>query len=186
MDQFTDEALVDEIRSGSRVSFVELMKRHERTVYRISFSYTHDSEDAMDVLQNVFLKVHEKLGTYRGKGAFKAWLLRIAHRENLNWVRDQGKHRGHEELGPANAPVARAEQEERVLEAERRCEILEGLADLNPRQRLAVALRYYDQMPIREIAQVLECNEGVAKNILFRSIQKLRGRLAARLQEDHT
>ncbi len=164
---------------------MELMKRHERAVYRISFSYTHDREDAMDVVQNVFLKVHEKLATYRGSGAFKAWLLRIAHRENLNWTRDHRKHRGHEELHPANTPAIRAGQEESLLDAERRRGIREGLMDLNPKQRLAVALRYYEQMPIREIASVLKCSEGVAKNILFRSIQRLRKRLALRLQEDH-
>ena len=49
---------------------------------------------------------------------------------------------------------------------------------LSPRGRLAVLLRYFQNLPIREVAAVLECSEGVAKNILFRSVRKMRDSLA--------
>jgi len=51
---------------------------------------------------------------------------------------------------------------------------------LNPRQRQAVLLRYFENMPIREISEVLLCSEGQVKNILFRSLQKLRNNLSGK------
>jgi len=183
MEHLTDRALVEAVRSGSRVAFVALMRRHERAVYRIGFSYTHDLEEALDLVQEVFLKMHTRLDTYRGTGDFAAWLYRIAHRVGLNWVRDRRARRGHEELTEANAPVQPATQELELLERERRRRVRTELARLNPRQRVAVVLRYYERLPIREIARVLECSEGVAKSILFRSLRKLRNGMT-RLEED--
>lgn len=184
MEQFTDQVLVEEILSGSRVAFDELMQRYERLVYRISFSYTRDREDAMDVTQDVFLKVYAKLSTYRGSGAFRTWLLRIAHRENINWLRRHRKYRDHVELTRETAPSRPATQESDTLRRERRSQLLSAMRELNPKQHLAVTLRYYEQVPIREIAAVLKCSEGTAKSILFRSLQKLRQQAAFGFGED--
>jgi RNA polymerase sigma-70 factor (ECF subfamily) len=186
MEQFTDQVLVEEILAGSRVAFDGLMKRYERWVYRISFSYTRDPEDAMDVTQDVFLKVYSKLDTYRGSGAFRTWLLSIAHRENINWLRRHRKYRDHVGLTGETAPPRPATQESDVLKRERRTQLLGAMRELNPKQRLAITLRYYEQAQIREIATVLKCSEGTVKSILFRSLQKLRQQAAFRLGEDST
>ena len=182
--RFTDKALIEEIHAGSRTAFEKLMRRHQRLVYRVSFAYTRDRDDALEVTQDVFVKVHRKLGSYRGTGTLRSWLLRIAHRESLNWLRDHGKHRGAVELTAATVPHSAPVQESDLLARERQRELLAELTELNPKQRLAVTLRYWGDVPIREIATVLGCSDGVVKNILFRSLQKLRRRLAARWSED--
>ena len=66
-----------------------------------------------------------------------------------------------------------------ILEDERLQRVLDGLQVLNQRSRLAVILRYFRDMPIREVAEVLECSEGVARNMLFRSVRKLRAAVTA-------
>ncbi len=185
MEQRTDQALIDEARDGSRTAFESLIRRHERLVYHVCFSYTHDQDDAMDVVQNVFLKVYSRLDTYRGPGAFRPWLLRIAHHQGLNWLRDHRKYRDEVELTADNMPRCSPAQETELVEVERRERMRGELDRLNDKQRLAVGLRYYDQLSIREIAAVLECREGVVKNLLFRSLQKLRQRLVLSWSEDH-
>jgi RNA polymerase sigma-70 factor (ECF subfamily) len=184
MEHVTDQDLVAEIRAGSRVAFVELMRRYERSVFRIGFSYTRDREEALDVVQDVFLKVHARLDTYRSTGAFGAWVHRIAHRTGLNWVRDHRALRGREVLDALNAPALDPTQETALVEQERRQRIRSELDHLNPKQRQAVVLRYYERMPIREIASALECSEGVAKNILFRSLRKMRDAMTAHPEEE--
>ena len=70
--------------------------------------------------------------------------------------------------------------QEDLFSLRERWELLrKSLVSLNPKHRLAVVLRYFEGMPVREIAAVLECSEGVAKNILFRSLKKMRDQLAA-------
>ncbi len=184
MEQFTDQDLVTETLAGARVAFDELMRRHERTVYRISFSYTRQAQDAMDVTQDVFLKVYDRLDTYRGSGSFRGWLLRIAHRENLNRLRARSRRGSSEPLGEETPAGVPATQERDLLGSERSSRLAAAMMELKPKQRLAVSLRYYEELPIREIAVVLRSSEGTTRNLLCRSLQKLRRQLAAPLGED--
>jgi RNA polymerase sigma-70 factor (ECF subfamily) len=184
MEQFTDQDLVAETRAGARVAFDELMRRHERLVYRVSFSYTRHAEDAMDVTQDVFLKVYDRLDSYRGSGTFRSWLLRIAHRENLNWLRARRRYRSDEPLAEDALPGVPATQERDRLGGAQSHRLAEAMMELRPKQRLAVSLRYYEELPIREIAAVLKSSEATTRNLLCRSLQKLRRQFVAPLGED--
>ena len=172
--QLSDEALVDEIHSGSTLAFGLLMKRYEKLVYRIAFNYTRNPDSAMDITQDVFLKTHRKLDSFTGTGVFKAWLLRIARNESISWYRKHKNERMTEELTQGNAPALRAVQEDDFARQEFQAVILSELQNLNERQRLAVSLRYFEEFSLREIAQVLDSSEGSVKSILFRSLEKLR------------
>jgi len=172
-----DLDLIDEIHAGSQAAFEQLIRRHEHHVYRVAYSYVGDADSALDVAQNVFIKVHRKLGAFAGRSTFRTWLTRIAQNEGLNWLRNQGRHAGHAQLESGAAPVAQPVQELSLIAAERSRDLLAEVHKLNPRQRQAVLLRYFEKMPVREIGEVLECSEGQVKNILFRSLQKLRQRL---------
>lgn len=175
--EFTDQALAAEIRGGSCVAFEQLMRRYERLVFKVAYGYTCSRESALDVTQNVFLKVHRKLHLFRGRGSLKGWLMRITVNESLNWQRSQSRHQGHDELMDFHLASEQG-QHEQIVDRERRQMLLESLSQLNPKQRLAVVLRYFEGMPICEIADLLQCSQGVAKNILFRSLRKLRAELA--------
>lgn len=174
---FTDRELIDESIDGSRSAYEQLIRRHEGLVYRIAYSYVRNSDGACDISQNVFLQVYRKLGTFGGRSTFRTWLTRVAMNESMNWVRMQRRHSGHEQLTSANSPALPAPQEVSLLRRERRDALLDEIHRLNPRQSRAVQLRYFEEMPVREIAAVLECSEGQVKNILFRSLQVLRRRM---------
>lgn len=181
-----DERLVEEARGGSVTAFERLMERHERLVYRVALGFTGDADSALDVSQNVFLRVHEKLGTWRGEGELRSWIARMTMNEALNWKRGERRHRAEllEDDLPAHGEHA-APQENRLSRGETERLVERSLDSLNPRQRLAVVLRYYDDMPVRDIATALECTEGVAKNMLFRSLKRLRACLEDSTTEVH-
>ncbi len=185
MKHFSDEDLVEEIRTGSHVAFGVLMKRYERLVYRIGFYYARQPEHAMDITQNVFLKTYQKLDLFKGTGSFKAWLMRITHNESASWLRKNRRHQDDVELTPANHPDLQPVQENEVTRREHRELLLDEMRGLNPKQQMAISLRYFEDMSIREIAGVLECTDGVVKSILFRSLEKLRNRLTLRRRENH-
>ena len=183
MEQYTDLDLVAQTRAGTRMAFDELMRRHERMVYRICFSYTRDPEEAMDVTQEVFLRAYDRLGTFRGSGTFRSWVLRITHRANLSRLRAR-RPEFSKPLAEDSPPAVPANQERDLLGGERSRRLAEAMMELKPKQRLAVSLRYYEELPIREIAAVLESSEGTTRNLLCRSLQKLRQQLVAPLGED--
>ena len=178
-----DHVLIEEVRTGAAGAFEEIMKRYERLVYLTCFPYAGSSDDALDITQNVFVKVYENATSFRGTGSFKAWLLRIAHNEGLNWVRSHARRRDHTELTPANSPEVAASQDSDLIRQESWELLREALLHLNPRQRQAVVLRYFERTPIREIAAILDCTEGTAKSILFRSLRELRRHLVPHWRE---
>lgn len=179
--EFTDAELIAEIRSGSVAAFERLVRRYERLVYRVALSFTADSQAALDVSQNVFLRVHAKLGEYRGEGELRSWILRLVMNESMNWNRSQKRHRA--EILPVEVPAGgMAPQERSLRRLETRRLLRRSLDDLSPRHRLAVVLRYFEGLPIPEVAATLGCTEGVAKNVLFRSLRKMRGHLAPSLE----
>jgi RNA polymerase sigma-70 factor (ECF subfamily) len=183
--EFSDEELVREIRAGSTVAFAALMRRYERLVFTIAWSYVRQRESALDVSQDVFIRAYRKLHTLSGAGSFKAWLLRITHRECVNWLRRNSKYRNEEELTPDHHASGPPQQEAELLANERREQLLSELAELSPRQQLAVTLRYFESMSVGDIARVLETTEGTVKSILFRSLRKMRDRMTLRRREDH-
>jgi len=181
----SDEALVDEIHSGSTLAFGLLMKRYEKLVFRIAFDHAKNPDCALDITQNVFLKAHQKLDSYSGTGLFKAWLLRIAYNESITWFRQHKNERVTEELTQGNAPVLYAVQVDEVARKESRSIILSELKKLSSKQRLAVSLRYFEDFSLREIAAVIDCTEGAVKSILFRSLEKLRNTTTFQRRHDY-
>ena len=174
----SDPVLIRESLAGSLGAFDDLMARYERLVFKVALSYGKDRQDALDITQNVFLRAYEKLGSLRGNKSFKAWILSIACHEGIDWVRKQRRHGGHDPVDE-NLPVScdQRSQEEFVLQREKAEFLLRSLSCLNPKQRLVVVLKYYEGMSIREIGDVLNCSEALAKNILYRSLDRLRLRL---------
>jgi RNA polymerase sigma-70 factor (ECF subfamily) len=183
--QFSDEALISEIRSGSQLAFGQLMKRYERLVYRVGFHHVRNTDGALDITQNVFLKTHQKLDSFTGEGPFKAWLMRIACNESLSWLRKHRNDRLTDELTEINSPVLRAVQADEVMRIQDQAMIHAELEKLSDRQKQAVSMRYFEGFSLREIAAVLECSEGSVKSILFRSLQKLRDRLTFQRRDDY-
>ena len=185
MKQFSDEDLIEEIRAGSQVAFGALMQRYERLVYRIGYYYARQPENAMDITQNVFMKTYQKLDLFKGTGSFKAWLTRIAHNESASWLRKSRRYRDDVELTPFNTPDLKPVQDDEVARKEHRELLMNEIRELNPRQQMAISLRYFEDMSIREIAAVLECTDGVVKSILFRSLEKLRNRMTLKRRDNN-
>jgi len=183
MAEQSERALIVEVRAGSVAAFEDLMKSYEGLVYRTCFGYTRNRDDALDVTQEVFVRVYERIASFRDSGSFKGWLLCIAHNESLNWIRRRARHGEHDELTAANSPDIEARQESDLSQQESRDLIATALLHLNPRQRKALTLRYFERMSISEISSLLECTEGTAKNIIFRSLRKLRDQLVPHWRE---
>lgn len=179
--QKTDDMLISEIRDGRLEAFDELMQQHQGQVYHVAYSYVKNEDQALDITQNVFLKVYENLHKFHGRSQFKTWLLRIAYNESNNWVK---KNRRNMNVNNPDIFASTDDQESNFLVQENRVQMLRCLYELNTRYRLAVILRYFENYSVREIATVLKCSEGVVKNMLFRSMQQLKNTMQKEQKED--
>jgi len=175
----SDDVLVQQALAGALEPFNQLMLKYERLVCKVAMNYVRNKDNALDVTQNVFFKVYKKLDHVTEPGMFKPWLLRITYNESINWLRKNRRDEEMEDLEERAMTLGGpAEQEARVLKSEDQSLVLEGLKALNPKYKLAVALRYAEGMRIKEIADVMDCSEGMVKSLLFRGVRKLRNAVA--------
>ena len=84
-----DLELVQAAKQGSITAFDELVKRHERPMFRIAYHLLHNREDAQDAVQEAFLKAYRRLGQFQARAKFSTWLGRITVNEALTKLRRQ-------------------------------------------------------------------------------------------------
>ena len=172
----TELEMINDVKSGSIQSFDMLMKNYQEQVYRVALSFAKNQDSAMDITQNVFLKAYQNISSFRGDSMFKTWLTRIAFNEGQNWQK-KNKHSYVDQDPDSTADQEGIEEE--YIARENKTMLLRSLYTLNTRYRLAVILRYFENYSLKEIAETLSCSEGVVKNMLFRSLKKLKSALKA-------
>ena len=184
--------LVEGLREGAAEAYETLIASYQQPVYNLVCRLLGDSGESCDVVQEVFLKVFRKVGSFRGDSSLKTWVYRIAVNEAYNYQRWYGRHRrqevcleGNEEDGPSyyqrlrdpgRSPLECAEAEERHKL------IQEALSRLNGSFRTAVVLRDIEELSYEEIAEVLRVPLGTVKSRILRGREALRKELAGRLE----
>lgn len=173
-----DQALVQAFKRGEESAFAALVIKYREQVYRIARRMPHGHEDAFDVAQEVFIRVHRALPRFAGRSALRTWLYRITVNLSLDYASRGSRDvlSGLEDLEwtPAanDDPVETAERNELA----RTVKI--AIDALPPRQRAMVVLRVYQDLPYAEIARIMGCAEGTVKATMFAAFGKLRKALA--------
>jgi RNA polymerase sigma-70 factor, ECF subfamily len=170
-----DLELAARCRAGDADAFEELYRQHARRLYSLVVRMIGSTDDAEDLLQEVFLQVHRKLPGFRGESTLGTWLYRLTMNHCLDHLRGrQAKmNRATESLDEdgANEPAARAPV---VPAAISRME-LERAIDLLPAgSKAAFLLHDVEGFEHREIAEILGVSEGTSKSQVHKARMKLR------------
>lgn len=147
--------------------YTDAVKRNSQRVFLIALSFTRQREDAEDVMQNVFLKLWRHRDRLCDQTHVDKWLTRVTVNECrslLRFRRDTVSYEQIEEL--CAAPSFSREQE-----------LLRAVMQLPKEQRTAVHLYYYEELSVREIAQLLHASESAVKKRLSRARETLRKKL---------
>jgi RNA polymerase sigma-70 factor (ECF subfamily) len=168
-----DSRLAVRAARGDGRAFEGIVERYEKTVYNVAYRMVRDEEDAADLTQAVFIKVHRNLGRYDPERKFFSWLYRIAVNECLNHIK---KHR-HEVVTDGDHAVSRHSPWDDVDRGER-SELLEGaLMVLKPEHRVVIVLKYFLEFSYREISDIAGIPEKTVKSRLFSARQQMRDAL---------
>lgn len=169
----TDLELVEEVKTGNRLSFSELVKRHQKGLLRMSLRFVKDLDTAEDVVQESFIKAYEKLHSFEGRASFKSWLFQIAVNNARNRIRDTRKNM----MDIENVQLAvGAEAESGMVHGAIAGMLQEEVDKLPDRQRTALVLRVYEDLSFKEIAEIMECPYDTAKANYRHALMKLRER----------
>jgi RNA polymerase sigma-70 factor (ECF subfamily) len=172
------EALVARLRAGEPRAFEELVIAHQHRVFSVAFRMLGNRAEAEEVAQEVFLRVHRAIGSFRGEAKLSTWLYGIASRLCLNRL-GGGERRltrqGEETLerlpGSGSDPAAEMEQSELTQALHR------AIDELSEERRIVVVLRDVEGLSYEEIAGALDLELGTVRSRLHRARMDLKAKL---------
>lgn len=169
-----DRALVDATLAGDRQAFGLLVQRETRTVYRACLRILGRAHDAEDVTQESFVAAYRAIGTYRGEGSLQGWLLRIATRQAF---RRLAQRRPTADITAVPEPFladSRTDPPGVLVAAERRDELRAAVQALPDPYREIVALRFFAELSLAEVADATHRPINTVKTQLRRGLERLR------------
>ena len=153
--------------------YTNAVQDYSDMVYRIAFQCCQNQADAEDIMQNVFLKLYLHRGDFKDEEHRRKWLARVTANECRSLLRSPMKRRRVNFSALDNMPSSLSEDPEQT-------EVYCAVMELPERYRSVIYLYYYEEYPIREIAEILDIRETTVQTRLMRA----RGKLKSRLQKE--
>jgi RNA polymerase sigma-70 factor (ECF subfamily) len=181
-----DYELVQSAVAGREASFEELVRRYQRPIAAYVYRMVGDYDAALDLTQEVFIKVYNSLSRYRSEFKFSTWIYKIAHNAAIDHLR---RHAVREQTLSGSVEGERREvtiesrrltPEQESERKERRMEIESVVQLLQASYRELIVLRHSHDLSYDEIAEVTGLPLGTVKNRLFRAREAMRDLLVQR------
>lgn len=192
MDRTQDRQLIARLRSGGDGAVAELADRYGSRIYQLSLRYMKNREDAEEVTQDVLMKVHRKVGAFRGDSALSSWIYRITFNTAMSRLRTNrlaraADHERDRMLAAQNdgdgEPTPRVPADwshmpdEELLRAQLRGAVTLAIRELPEIYRAPVVLRDIQGLTTEEASSVLHLKDQTLKSRLHRGRVMLRKRL---------
>jgi len=187
--EHTDNSLMAAHCSGDSTAFAELVRRYGDAVLGYLVRMTADREQAEDLFQETFRKVHEKAHTFRGN-SFKSWLFTIATRAAIDHLRRRKrrsmvslnqplgcKDGNCDEIGSTAVAEGCDDPSDEAIRAEQKQQVRLAIEELPARQRATLVLAYYQQLSYSDVARTMGCSIGTVKMQMSRAMKTLARRL---------
>ncbi|MES9995959.1 sigma-70 family RNA polymerase sigma factor [Desulfovibrio aminophilus] len=171
-----DNDLIRKTLAGNTAAFGLLVARYQRPVYNLMLRAVKSADTAADLAQDTFIRAYENLERFRPGARFFSWLYAIGLNRARDWLRAS---RGRREAAPEELESVAAcgdggtQQDELVALLDRR-RVGRALEALPLEQREALVLHYREELPLKEVAQILGISLSAAKMRVSRGLERLR------------
>lgn len=196
-DRGADQDLVRRVQEGDEAAFKELFDRYHRRAYAVAFGVVKNKQDALDIVQDAFIKVHRHIQSFQGSSSFYTWLYRIVMNLAIDHVRrhkkgkdldyDDRVGRSEEDVagdGSIVPRMAEANPRKTVLRKELTERIQKALEELPEYHRAVILLREVEGLSYEEMAQILKVPKGTIMSRLFHARRKMQASLGDYLHGD--
>ncbi len=190
-----DKALVRAIQRGDEAAFRELFDRYHRRAFAVALGVVKNKQDALDVVQEAFIKVHRHIQSFQGTSSFYTWLYRIVMNLSIDHVRrskkgrdldydDKVRREDSDVAGDGAILPTMLDQNPRktVLRRELSDAIQAAISELPEYHRAVILLREIEGLSYEEMARILKVPKGTIMSRLFHARRKLQQQLAEYVQ----
>ncbi|WP_324824147.1 RNA polymerase sigma factor [Sinanaerobacter sp. ZZT-01] len=176
-----EKELITRAKTGDETSFEQLIESCKTKAYNIAWRYMRNEQDALDALQESFIKVFRHLGKFKGESSFDTWVYRIVVntcndmlRKNNNLKAVTTVFANDEEEVVVRLPDTGPTPWEALERKEKSQFILDCLETLQPDQKEIIILRDIHGFSYQELTEVLECSIGTVKSRINRARKRLK------------
>ena len=174
-----NERVIKACQQGDREAFRLLFEAYKDKVFSIAaYSCGGDETSAGDVTQQVFLKLMTTISQFRGESQFTTWLYRMVANACIDEQRKRKRFLPFGDAPQRTTVELKRPQEQRYAKLELADSVRHAIAELKPKFRLAIVLRYIEDLSYEEMASVLNCSKGTVASRLNRGHKELARRLA--------
>lgn len=169
--------LVERVKEGDREAFMRITQLYQKKVFLLAYSFFQNKEDAMDIVQETFMRFYQKANLFQKGKNFQSWLLQIAKNLCIDYHRKyHSKNAQFDRKVPIEEMNLPAQNSQACYLSSDLKEIFSScLNKLAERQRMIFVMKHYNQHKYKEIAQILNISLGTVKSLHFKAVQNLRG-----------
>ena len=184
-----ERALVAQAKAGDTAAFKILFQRYHRRAYSVAYSMVHNQDDALDIVQEGFIKAHRYLPKFEGNSSFYTWFYRIVMNLSIDHLRKHKRQR-HVELNDVASNLEHESADDALLphilghhpgkaliRREIREKIAEALDTLSESHRSVLIMRELEGCSYQEMADVLNCSKGTIMSRLFHARKNMQKQL---------
>ncbi|MFL2600254.1 MAG: RNA polymerase sigma factor [Flavobacteriaceae bacterium] len=158
-------------------AFNNLVEQYKEQLYWVIRKVLLNHDDTDDVLQNTFMKIYLNIDNFNQNSKLFTWMYRIAINESINFINKKSK-----QVGLSNSEYI--EEEAKKLESDvyfdgnkAELKLQKTISTLPPKQRMIFSMRYFDEMPFKQISKILSTTEGALRASYHQAVKKIKNEL---------
>lgn len=173
----SDETLIKQALKGKKSAWVALVKRYEKNLYNYTLRMVSNREDALDLMQDIFIAVFRNLSSFRGDSPFKGWLFRIAHYRCIEFYRKKRPTQSLDDVPEQQDDFNQANPEHQMHQGQEATNLVQAMQTLPFNQKIVVELKFFQHCTFEDIAGQLGISINTAKSRLYSALDKLKEQL---------
>jgi RNA polymerase sigma-70 factor (ECF subfamily) len=192
----TEQELISGIKAGEEKAFKEFVDKYQELVVNVCNSFLHDRDDALDISQEVFIKVFHSADSFKGDSKISTWLYRIAVNKSLNFLRSKKRKNIFSSLdllledkqnNPIDSVVDNGENAEEKMSKNEDIERMIAVIDQLPKkQKTAINLNKFEGLSYKEISEIMNISVTETGVLINRAKSKIQKQMISKIKKSKT
>lgn len=172
-----DIQIAKEIASGNQKVFEDFFNHHKLKVMNLCYGMTHNRDSAEDLVQDIFLEIFSSAKYFQGKSKLSTWLYRIAVNKTINYLRKEKIKKFFVNIDYAKHILQDDGRADLSLEEKEKIDNLHKIIDILPsKQKEAIILFIYNELPQKEIAEIMNCSLASVEVLIHRAKKTIKNK----------
>lgn len=176
-----DSTVLNKISEGDEQAFQYFVEKYHKMVINICYNIVNSHDDAMDISQDVFIKIYESINQFRGESKISTWLYRISVNKSLNFLRSKKRQKwfsgldvlfdnGERKIDPVDDSL---DASENLEQNENKKALYYALHQLPEKQNIAITLNHFEDLSYKEIAEIMDVSVSEVGVLINRGKKRL-------------